>query len=85
MAPSLDTSREAHIAATKQESTNRRTGRVQYADDVEVGLRSRSIQGRMSIDSINTVRSISSRQVVDPASLIPIEYRTVYRIRLFVF
>jgi len=55
----------------EQEPANRKPGRVQYADDVEVGLRQRSI---------STVRSISSRQV-DPASLIPIEYHTVYRTR----
>ena len=64
----------------EQEPANRKPGRVQYADDVEVGLRQRSIQHRMSTDSISTVRSISSRQV-DPASLIPIEYHTVYRTR----
>jgi hypothetical protein len=79
MAPSLDTAREA-AEHDSGGSTNRRPGRVQYADDVEPGVRrSRSIPARRrSIDSITAVRSMSSRQVVDPANVIPIEYRTVY-------
>jgi hypothetical protein len=62
MAPSLDTAREA---AEHDSGGNKRPGRSIPAR-------------RRSIDSINAVRSMSSRQVVDPANVIPIEYRTVY-------
>jgi hypothetical protein len=82
MAPSLDTAREA----AEHDSGHARPGRVRYADDVEPGPRSRSIPARRrSIESIAGGRSMASRQVVDPASLIPIEYRTVYVLQFFFY
>jgi sodium/potassium-transporting ATPase subunit alpha len=56
------------------DATNLGRGRIQYADDVEAGIRRRSLQRRMSIDSVRS----ASRQVIDPAMAIPIEYRTVF-------
>ena len=53
-------------------------GRIQYADDVETGLRRRRSQRRGSNDS-NSIRgiSLSRRFSIDPATAIPIEYRTL--------
>jgi hypothetical protein len=65
------------ISFAEPQDTNQRPGRIQYSDDVEVGHRGVRYQGRQSTDSLS-IRSIHHRRSVDPATLIPIEYRTVY-------
>ena len=65
-------------AALEPDEGNRR-GRIQYTDDVETGLRRGRSQRRHSTDSMS-VRgtSLSRRFSIDPATAIPIEYRTLY-------
>jgi hypothetical protein len=65
-------------AALEPDERNRR-GRIQYTDDVESRLRRGRSQRRHSADS-TSVRgtSLSRRFSIDPATAIPIEYRTLY-------
>jgi len=49
--------------------------RIHY-EDIETGLRRPKLERRGSIISELSVRSLS-RKSIDPATLIPIEYRTV--------
>jgi hypothetical protein len=55
-----------------------RQGRIQYADDVEAGLRRGRSERRGSTGS-NSIRgtSLSRRFSIDPSTAIPIEYRTL--------
>jgi hypothetical protein len=53
-----------------------RSGRIQYAGDIETGIRRGRAARRQSSDSMS-IRSMSRRRSVDPATLIPTEYRTV--------
>lgn len=48
---------------------------IKYHDDVEKGVRRERQLRRQSVDSMS-IRSMSRRRV-DPANLLPIEYRTV--------
>jgi hypothetical protein len=53
-----------------------RPSRIQYSEDVETGLRRERLQRRGSTTSEISAHSIG-RKTIDPATLIPIEYRTV--------
>lgn len=61
----------------KDDNLTKTRTRIQYADDVETGRRPRPAR-RDSTDSlsIRSMRSLS-RQRVEPASVLPIQYRTV--------
>jgi hypothetical protein len=61
---------------------NNRPARIQYADDVETGLRRGRSLRRRSTESISfRGTSLSRRFSIDPATVIPIEYRTLYAIK----
>ena len=64
-------------ATVEPDETNLRLGRIQYAEDVETGTRRGRVPRRQSSDSLS-IRSMSRRRSIDPATLIPTEYRTVY-------
>jgi sodium/potassium-transporting ATPase subunit alpha len=64
-------------ATVEPDETNQRLGRIQYAEDVETGTRRGRVPRRQSSDSLS-IRSMSRRRSIDPATLIPTEYRTVY-------
>jgi hypothetical protein len=73
----VETSSQAEAAPEPDESNRR--GRIQYTDDVETGLRRGRSQRRHSADSMSARgTSLSRRFSIDPATVIPIEYRTLY-------
>jgi hypothetical protein len=59
-----------------------RLATIQYAADVETGIRRGRLQRLDSTASARSrslsIHSITRHPSVDPATLIPIEYRTVY-------
>jgi hypothetical protein len=61
---------------SSDEITVVKSSRIQYSEDVEAGLRRERLQRRGSNASEISTYSMG-RKTVDPASLIPIEYRTV--------
>ncbi len=52
--------------------------RVQYADDVEAGLRRGRPERRGSQVSTRSLSLSISRSAIDPGNVIPVEYRTLY-------